>query len=275
MFFVLSCAVDSCPVQFCLFFCTPLLLYVLISLLLNICDLMCFHLLITSWSVLLSGWVLIISLLSSYENPTITHCILNFFLPSQPSSFFRSLPLLTPLHSLLILLSSLTTLISSLLHSSSLFPTIHSYHIYSQMCLEDEGQLHFYSDQWQATPKTTDGSFLSADEVLDKEVEITFQIFLKRVVRGVDVWDIEIGTGKSIKIIYCPGRPMNIVQVMNRYETYRFILCWSLWVAVIRCAVWSIAVFVSYVFERSVAVPEAVIMNWLLPHDAPAMWSHP
>lgn len=93
------------------------------------------------------------------------------------------------------------------------------------MCLEDEGQLHFYSDQWQATPKTTDGSFLSADEVLDKEVEITFQIFLKRVVRGVDVWDIEIGTGKSIKIIYCPGRPMNIVQVMNRYETYRFILC--------------------------------------------------
>ena len=83
------------------------------------------------------------------------------------------------------------------------------------MNLEDEGQLIFYDDQWQAAPVATDGSFLSPDEVTDKDVIITFRVFLKRVVRGVDVWDREIGEGKSITINYCPGRPANIVQVKN------------------------------------------------------------
>lgn len=92
-----SCHV-FCPFLYCRFlscsllsfFCTPLLLYVLISLPLNICDLMCYCVLITSWSVLLSGWVLIISLLSSYENTSITHCIVNIFLLPPLSSFFLS-----------------------------------------------------------------------------------------------------------------------------------------------------------------------------------------
>ena len=91
----------------------------------------------------------------------------------------------------------------------------HTINKHTQMSAEDEGQLHFYDDQWQAAPIATDGSFLSPDEVTDKEVEITFRVFLKRTVRGVDTWDLEIGTGKSISIRYCPGRPTNIVQVIN------------------------------------------------------------
>ena len=78
---------------------------------------------------------------------------------------------------------------------------------------EDEGCLHFFDDQWQASPSTTDGSFLSPDEVMDRDVQITFKIFLKRTHKDKVFWDDEIGTGRSIVLHYCPGDPVNIVQV--------------------------------------------------------------
>lgn len=85
-----------------------------------------------------------------------------------------------------------------------------------QMISEDNGFLHFFDDQWNASPTTTDGSFLSPDEVMDKDVTITFKIFLKRVHKGKTFWDEEIGTGRSIVLHYCPGDPVNIVQVRVR-----------------------------------------------------------
>jgi hypothetical protein len=82
-----------------------------------------------------------------------------------------------------------------------------------QMISEDNGFLHFFDDQWNASPTTTDGSFLSPDEVKSKDVTITFKIFLKRVHKDKIFWDEEIGTGRSIVLNYCPGDPVNIVQV--------------------------------------------------------------
>lgn len=78
---------------------------------------------------------------------------------------------------------------------------------------EDVGYLHFPDDQWQACPTTTDGSLLSPDDVLDKDVRITFKIFLMRTHKDKEYWDDEIGTGRSFVLRYCPGDPVNIVQV--------------------------------------------------------------
>ena len=86
------------------------------------------------------------------------------------------------------------------------------------MVPEDHGFLHFFDDQWQASPTTTDGSFLSPDEVMDKDVQITFRIFLMRIHKNAEYWDDEIGTGRSIVLHYCPGDPVNIVQV----RTFKF-----------------------------------------------------
>lgn len=86
------------------------------------------------------------------------------------------------------------------------------------MVPDDHGFLHFFDDQWQARPTTTDGSFLSPDEVMDRDVQITFKIFLKRVHKNTEYWDDEIGTGRSIVLHYCPGDPVNIVQV----RTFKF-----------------------------------------------------
>ena len=80
----------------------------------------------------------------------------------------------------------------------------------------NKGQLKFNQGEWQAVPISTDGSFISPDKVDNKEVEITFRVFKKRVVKGVDTWDVEIGTGVPITITYCPGRPTKIVQVTNK-----------------------------------------------------------
>jgi hypothetical protein len=85
--------------------------------------------------------------------------------------------------------------------------------LHLQMNAEDEGVLHFFDDQWQASPSTTDGSFLSPDDIVDKQVVVTFKIYTKRMHRGEAVYDKEIGTGKSITMHYCPGRPYSILQV--------------------------------------------------------------
>ena len=53
----------------------------------------------------------------------------------------------------------------------------HTINKHTQMSAEDEGQLHFYDDQWQAAPIATDGSFLSPDEVTDKDwMELTWRL---------------------------------------------------------------------------------------------------
>ena len=96
------------------------------------------------------------------------------------------------------------------------------------MLPNDYGLLHFFDDQWQARPTTTDGSFLSPDEVMDRDVQITFKIFLKRVHKNTEYWDDEIGTGRSIVLHYCPGDPVNIVQVRAFKFWYDFIIFFKL-----------------------------------------------
>lgn len=114
-------------------------------------------------------------------------------MPSHPFFYAFLSPTLNPHH-------------TTLHHTKSNHTALHL-----QMNAEDEGVLHFFDDQWQACPSSTDGSFLSPDEIVDKQVVVTFQIFAQGPV--AKVYDREIGTGKSITMHYCPGRPYSILQV--------------------------------------------------------------
>ena len=77
----------------------------------------------------------------------------------------------------------------------------------------DKGVLQLEPDQWQACPLLSDGSFLSADEVVNRDVKFSFRVFSTRQDGDSTICDVEVGTEQTFIVNYHPGKPSSIAVI--------------------------------------------------------------
>ena len=77
----------------------------------------------------------------------------------------------------------------------------------------DKGVLQLEPDQWQAHPLLSDGSFLSADEVVNRDVKFSFRVFSTRQDGDSTICDVEVGTEQTFIVNYHPGKPSSIAVI--------------------------------------------------------------
>ena len=82
----------------------------------------------------------------------------------------------------------------------------------------DRGMLKSKVGQWQACPLLHDGSLLSRDEVINKDVEFDFRVFSMRLDGDSEIFDAEVGTKQTFIVNYHPGEPSSIAMINQRLD---------------------------------------------------------
>ena len=77
----------------------------------------------------------------------------------------------------------------------------------------DQGMLQLEADQWQARPLLRDGSLLSPDEVVNRDVKFAFRVFSTRLDGDSMICDVEVGTEQTFIVNYHPGAPSSIAMI--------------------------------------------------------------